>query len=204
MSVAVLGAGAHGHELARILDANPVAGGALLCDDQLGKAAVSCREGARDRPWVVGSIWPEARREMAGRFTDPDTYSHPWNGGTVVSAGAVISGDALVGNHVFVGPNVVISHGCRVNAFCSVIAGTLIGGEAMIYQDVVLGAGSIIIHGGITIGAGAFVGAGAVVIDDVPPGAVVAGNPGRIIADDWSYRDMAAGRRGRKGLATPR
>ena len=36
---------------------------------------------------------------------------------------------------------------------------------------------------GLTIGAGAIVGAGSVVTHDVPPGAVVAGNPARIISE---------------------
>jgi serine acetyltransferase len=38
-----------------------------------------------------------------------------------------------------------------------------------------------VIHGGITIGRGALIGAGAVVIDNVPPGATVAGVPARKI-----------------------
>ena len=37
------------------------------------------------------------------------------------------------------------------------------------------------ILGGITVGENAMVGAGAVVTKDVPPGAVVAGNPARIL-----------------------
>jgi UDP-2-acetamido-3-amino-2,3-dideoxy-glucuronate N-acetyltransferase len=36
---------------------------------------------------------------------------------------------------------------------------------------------------GLTIGAGSIVGAGSVVTHDVPPGAVVAGNPARIISE---------------------
>jgi acetyltransferase-like isoleucine patch superfamily enzyme len=41
-----------------------------------------------------------------------------------------------------------------------------------------IGSGAVIL-GGVTVGAGALVGAGAVVTRDVPPGAVVAGNPAR-------------------------
>jgi acetyltransferase-like isoleucine patch superfamily enzyme len=43
-----------------------------------------------------------------------------------------------------------------------------------------IGSGATILCG-ITIGEGATVGAGSVVTKDVPPGAVVAGNPARIL-----------------------
>jgi acetyltransferase-like isoleucine patch superfamily enzyme len=43
-----------------------------------------------------------------------------------------------------------------------------------------IGTGAVIL-GGVRIGAGALVGAGAVVTKDVPPGAVVTGNPARLL-----------------------
>jgi acetyltransferase-like isoleucine patch superfamily enzyme len=49
-----------------------------------------------------------------------------------------------------------------------------------ISKDVSIGAGAVI-RPGVTIGEKALIGAGAVVIKDVPPGAVVVGNPGKII-----------------------
>jgi UDP-2-acetamido-3-amino-2,3-dideoxy-glucuronate N-acetyltransferase len=43
--------------------------------------------------------------------------------------------------------------------------------------------GGAVICPGVEIGAEAFVGAGAVVVEDVPPGVVVVGNPARILRD---------------------
>jgi len=45
---------------------------------------------------------------------------------------------------------------------------------------VLIGANAVVLEG-VRVGEGAVVAAGAVVIDDVPPGAVVAGVPARVI-----------------------
>lgn len=53
-------------------------------------------------------------------------------------------------------------------------------GETVIGNDVWVGFRSIILSG-VTVADGAVIGAGAIVTNDVPPYAVVAGNPGKII-----------------------
>jgi serine O-acetyltransferase len=75
--------------------------------------------------------------------------------------------------------------------------GVKVGANATIYQSVTIGKSkadsypvigpnvtifpNAVIIGPITIGAGAVVGAGSVVLKDVPAGAVVAGNPARVL-----------------------
>jgi len=52
--------------------------------------------------------------------------------------------------------------------------------DTVIESDVWIGSRSIVL-GGVTVGIGAVIGAGSVVTKDVPPYAVVAGNPAKVI-----------------------
>jgi len=76
----------------------------------------------------------------------------------------------------WLGPNVVVTN-AKYPA-TPVTKEQLVGGH--IEKRAKIGANTTILPG-VRIGTGALVGAGAVVTVDVPPGAVVAGNPARII-----------------------
>lgn len=62
-------------------------------------------------------------------------------------------------------------------------------GVPVIGNNVWVGPGAII-TGAIRVGDGAVISAGTVLSKDVPPGSLVAGNPGRVIARDYDTRGM--------------
>lgn len=171
--IAVLGAGPHGRQLAALHNH------ATLYDDRL-KGYDSCLHGAKRNPWIVGAAWPKVRRQIAETVDTPSSFVlHPYHQGQVIYPGARVGHDVELGQHVHIQFNATISHGCRVGDFVTVCPGAVLSGEVTVEDDVFIGAGAVVIHGGITVGRGAVVGAGAVVIDNVPPGATVAGVPAR-------------------------
>lgn len=61
----------------------------------------------------------------------------------------------------------------------------------MIGHDVWLGRNALILSG-VNIGDGAVIGAGAVVVKDIPPYAIAAGNPARVIRYRFDRQQIAA------------
>lgn len=119
---------------------------------------------------------------------------------TVYAAGSAfieMPWDATIGEHVAIGPRVIVYN----------LGGVTIGSHAVLSQDVYVCGGThdytdpryplvrthvtigsyawiaagAFIGPGVKIGEGAVVGARAVVVKDVPPWTVVAGNPARVI-----------------------
>lgn len=130
-----------------------------------------------------------------------------------VSGGAVIGDDTKLGQNTFVGRDVRVGARVKVQNNVSIYTGVAIEDDAFIGPSVVftnvktprafvdrrsdfeptfvrrgasIGANAVIVCGR-TIGAYALVGAGAVVVDDVPPHAIVAGNPARRVG--WASVD---------------
>lgn len=90
--------------------------------------------------------------------------------GSMIDMGAILGGRAEVGKHCHVGAGAVLAGVIEPPSATPVI----------LEDDVLIGANAVIVEG-CHIGKGAVVGAGSIVLSDVPAGAVVAGNPARII-----------------------
>jgi sugar O-acyltransferase (sialic acid O-acetyltransferase NeuD family) len=98
--------------------------------------------------------------------------------GTVLYPGVVITSNGSLGNHVMVLPNSVIHHDVTIGA-CSIIGSNVtISGSARIGRGCYVGSAASI-RNGVSIGDGALIGMAANVVKDVPPGAVMVGNPAR-------------------------
>ena len=84
----------------------------------------------------------------------------------------------LIGERSWLQKRVHVGHDARIGAHCEIAVGVTIGGWVVIEDDVQVG-GNTWIRPRVTIGKGARVGGGSVVVKDVPPGEVWAGNPAK-------------------------
>jgi UDP-2-acetamido-3-amino-2,3-dideoxy-glucuronate N-acetyltransferase len=126
---------------------------------------------------------------------------------SVVAPGAELGPDVVVGAFCFVASGAVVGAGTRIQSHTSVWDGVVLGEDVFVgpgaqftnvrhpraafpraphWDRTVVGDGASIgaqavIVAPVRIGRCAMVGAGAVVVRDVPPHAVVAGNPARIV-----------------------
>ena len=102
--------------------------------------------------------------------------------GSVLLAGTVLTADVTVGAHVAVMPHVVLTHDDMVGDYATVASGVRLGGGAVLQQGAYVGAGALV-REGVTVGAWSLLGMGSVVLHDVPPGQIWAGNPARLLRE---------------------
>ena len=91
---------------------------------------------------------------------------------TMIDMNATIGGRAIVGNDCHIGGGAILAGVIEPSSATPVV----------IEDNVMIGANAVVLEG-VRVGRNSVVAAGAIVIDDVPPGVVVAGVPGKIIKE---------------------
>ena len=102
--------------------------------------------------------------------------------GIWVQAGSSIMPGARIGNHVAIRSGCQVSHDCVVEDFANVGLSAILCGYSVVREGAHIAPGAII-RDRVIVGRYSVVGLGAVVVKDVPDGAVVIGNPARIVGD---------------------
>ena len=98
--------------------------------------------------------------------------------GTMIDMNATLGGRATTGKNVHVGADAVLAGVIEPPSASPVV----------IEDNVLIGANAVILEG-VRVGAGAIVAAGAIVTQDVPAGAVVAGTPAKVIKQTSEVQD---------------
>ncbi len=108
----------------------------------------------------------------------------------IIMSGAVINIGVCIGEETLIDMNVVLGGRASIGSRCHIGAGAVVAGvieppsakPVIIEDDVIIGANAVILEG-VHVGKHAVVGAGSIVTKDVPEGAVVVGNPARIVKE---------------------
>jgi sugar O-acyltransferase (sialic acid O-acetyltransferase NeuD family) len=100
--------------------------------------------------------------------------------GSYLQEYAILQADVRLGHNCSVSAGAIINHECHLGDSVFLAPGANLCGKIEVGDGVFVGASAVVLPR-LKIGAWATIGAGAVVTQNVPPGAVVVGNPARVI-----------------------
>jgi len=122
-------------------------------------------------------------RKRWAKIIDPQAVVAPdatCGVGLLALAGCSIMCSARLGDHVTIRNGGHVAHDCTVGDFVMIGVNAVVCGYATVQEGAHIAPGAVV-REGTTVGRYSVVGLGAVVIKDVPDGAIVAGNPARVI-----------------------
>lgn len=171
----------------------------LLYDANYDPALLELRDAAKAKLFAFNQTAPQLRadrieilRSLLGRMGQNAVFDGPFlcdygfnieigdNFYTNVNLVILDAAKVRIGNNVFIAPNVgLYTSGHPLDA-ARRNKGLEFAHPITIGDDVWIGAGVQVLPG-VNIGSGSVVAAGAVVVRDVPPGVLMAGNPARVL-----------------------
>ena len=201
--VAIVGSGGHGREILQVFLAAQRAGGvdsefAGFFDDRpdeslLHRLGTRCLGGMADAASFDGGCWlglgaGALKERFASGVLAAPPLVHPMadvgtdvtlSPGTVVFAQSTVTTNISLGVHVHVGRGAAVGHDSVIHDFASIMPLASISGSVEVGERAFVGTGAAV-RQGLHLGADSTVGMGAVVLNDVPQGATVFGNPARV------------------------
>lgn len=100
--------------------------------------------------------------------------------GSFITPGSVVSVDCTIGDFSYLDTYVILGHDVELGSHCMIGAMSFLAGGVKVGSGVSIQPRSTIAKD-VSIGDGATVGIGSVVVNNVPPGVTVFGNPARVI-----------------------
>lgn len=100
--------------------------------------------------------------------------------GVMICAGVVVNAASAIADNVILNTGSTVDHHNEIGAHAHIAPGVHLGGTVRVGEGALVGIGAAVLPGR-RIGTWATIGAGAVVVQDIPDGAVAAGVPARII-----------------------
>lgn len=124
-------------------------------------------------------------KERLAALVDPSCYVHPTakiGPGCVIFPNCFIGLNAVLGHQVFMLSGCIVNHDCRIEDRVIFASGVTLAGAVQVETGSYMGQ-ACTVRQHLRIGHDSLVGMGAVVVDDVPARAVMAGNPARKLRD---------------------
>lgn len=141
-----------------------------------------------------GQIRARLAEELA-RHATPSSFialnAHVGHGvhlaeGAIICPFVSLTADATIGKHFHANIYSYVAHDCIIGDFVTFAPSVCCNGNVRIGDHAYIGTGAKLIQGTqkkpLKIGRNAVVGMGAIVLEDVPDGATVVGNPARIVS----------------------
>jgi sugar O-acyltransferase (sialic acid O-acetyltransferase NeuD family) len=100
--------------------------------------------------------------------------------GAVIFHQSIIQADAQIGQHAIVNTAASIDHDCVIEDFVHIAPKATLCGNVRVGAGTLVGAGSVVAPN-LKIGKNCLIAAGSVVTTHIPDGAIVRGNPARVI-----------------------
>lgn len=125
----------------------------------------------------------DAGYELADALIDPTAILPPRfrvGVGSFINAGVVVGAASFFGEGVLVNRSASIGHHTILGDYVSIAPGAVLSGNVRVGRGSMIGAGAVI-QNNVKIGEGVLISAGSVVRKDVADGALIVGNPAKVM-----------------------